>query len=138
MSNGSLSFVSVTDTGANWASTGMVANPSRGQLNREDVFSPVTVRAWRMRSLESGSAVPFRVSPLTLRTQGKSVHGAYSQVPPVAPACRDYDDSRLRRPSIPPCTPSGRSRVYKVAQLCTDGVHRQESAGTGPVVVLKV
>ena len=30
-------------------------------------------------------------------------------------------------------TPSGQSRVYRVAQLRTDGVHCRESAGTGPV-----
>ena len=34
--------------------------------------------------------------------------------------------------------PSGQSRVYKVTQLCADGVHHRESAGTGPVIVLKV
>ena len=31
------------------------------------------------------------------------------------------------------CTPSGQSRVYRVTQLRTDGVHCRESAGTGPV-----
>ena len=30
-------------------------------------------------------------------------------------------------------TPSGQSRVYRVTQLRTDGVHYRESAGTGPV-----
>ena len=30
-------------------------------------------------------------------------------------------------------TPSGQSRVYRVAQLRTDGVHYRESARTGPV-----
>ena len=30
-------------------------------------------------------------------------------------------------------TPSGQSRVYRVTQLHTDGVHCRESAGTGPV-----
>ena len=32
-------------------------------------------------------------------------------------------------------TPSGLSRVYRVTQLRTDGVHCRESAGTGPIVV---
>ena len=32
-------------------------------------------------------------------------------------------------------TPSGKSRVYRVTQLRTDGVHCQESVGTGPVVL---
>ena len=31
--------------------------------------------------------------------------------------------------------PSGQSRVNRVAQLRTDGVHCRESAGTGPVVL---
>ena len=35
-------------------------------------------------------------------------------------------------------TPSGQSRVYRVTQLRTDGVHRRESAGTGLLVNLKV
>ena len=30
-------------------------------------------------------------------------------------------------------TPSGQSRVHRVAQLRADGVHCRESAGTGPV-----
>ena len=30
-------------------------------------------------------------------------------------------------------TPSAQSRVYRVTQLRTDGVHCRESAGTGPV-----
>ena len=30
-------------------------------------------------------------------------------------------------------TPSGQSRVYRVTQLRTDGVHCREYAGTGPV-----
>ena len=29
-------------------------------------------------------------------------------------------------------TPSGQSRVYRVTQLRTDGLHCRESAGTGP------
>ena len=32
-------------------------------------------------------------------------------------------------------TLSGQSRVYGVTQLCTDGVHCQESLGTGPVIL---
>ncbi|CAN0391187.1 unnamed protein product, partial [Ascophyllum nodosum] len=32
-------------------------------------------------------------------------------------------------------TPSGQSRVYRVTQLRTNGVHCRESAGTGPVVL---
>ena len=32
-------------------------------------------------------------------------------------------------------TPSGRSRIYRVMEMRTDGGHCQESAGTGPVVL---
>ena len=32
-------------------------------------------------------------------------------------------------------TPSGQSRVYRVTQLRTDGVHCRESVGPGPVVL---
>ena len=32
-------------------------------------------------------------------------------------------------------TPSGQSRVYRITQLRTDGVHCRESVGTGPVVL---
>ena len=44
---------------------GKVANPARGQLNRENEYSPVPVRAClRIWSRETGSAVPSRVSLL--------------------------------------------------------------------------
>ena len=42
---------------------GKVANPVRGQLNRENEYSPVPVRL-RIWSRETGSAVPSRVSLL--------------------------------------------------------------------------
>ena len=32
-------------------------------------------------------------------------------------------------------TTSGKSRVYRITQLRTDGVHCRESAGTGPVAL---
>ena len=43
---------------------GKVANPARGQLNRENEYSPVPVRAGRIWSRETGSAFPSRVSLL--------------------------------------------------------------------------
>ena len=49
------------------------------------------------------------------------------------------DSSRFPRPRpfiyLNHHTPSGQSRVYRVTQLRTDGIHCRESAGTGPVVV---
>ena len=41
---------------------GKVANPARGQLNRENEYSPAPVRVLRIWSRETGSAVPSRVS----------------------------------------------------------------------------
>ena len=44
---------------------GKVASPARGQLNRENEYSPVRVRSClRIWSRETGSAVPSRVSLL--------------------------------------------------------------------------
>ena len=81
----------------------------------------------RIWSRETGSAVPSRVSLLILHTQAEPC--AYSR-----------DSSRFpRRRSLVHLnrhTPSGQSRVYRVTQLRTDGIHYcQESAGTGPSTV---
>ena len=42
--------------------SGKVAIPARGQLNRENEHFPVRVRALRIWSRETGSAVPSRFS----------------------------------------------------------------------------
>ena len=69
-----------------------------------------------------GSPVPRQ--PAHLHTEAES--GAYL-----------WDSSRVPRPRPFIClnrhTPSGQSRVYRVMQLRTDGVHCRESAATGPV-----
>ena len=69
-----------------------------------------------------GSPVPRQ--PAHLYTQAES--GAY---------LRNSSRVARRRPFIylKRHTPSGQSRVYRVTQLRTDGVHCRESAGTGPV-----
>ena len=78
-----------------------------------------------------GFGSPVRRQPAHLHTQAES--GAYSR-----------DSSRIprRRPFIyfkPPYaigsvpSLSGQSRVYRVTQLHTDGIHCRESAGTGQV-----
>ena len=41
---------------------GKVANPARGQLNKENEYHPLRVRSLRIWSRETGSAVPSRVS----------------------------------------------------------------------------
>ena len=73
-----------------------------------------------------GFSRPVPRQPAHLHTQAES--GAYS-----------WDSSRFprRRPFIylNRHTPMGQSRVYRVTQLRTDGVHCRESAGTVPVVL---
>ena len=73
---------------------------------------------------DSGS--PVSRQPAHLHTQAE--FGAYlwdiSQFPRRCPFI--YLNRR---------TPSGQSRVHRVTQLRTDGVHCRESAGTGPVVL---
>ena len=85
----------------------------------------------RIKSRETAPAVPSRVSLLILQTQAES--GAYS---------RDFSRFPRRRHSpfiyLNRHTPSGQSRVYRVAQMRTDGVQCRESAGTGPVVLKAV
>ena len=71
-----------------------------------------------------GFASPVPRQPAHLHTQAES--GAYLRGPSRVPR---------RRPLLI-CdrhTPSSQSRVYRVTQLRTDGVHCRESAGTGPV-----
>ena len=64
-----------------------VANPSRGQLNRKNVFSPCSRSRLGNWSRETGLAVPVRVSPLILHSRAESnwlvlTHG-------ISPAFRD-------------------------------------------------
>ena len=46
--------------------SGNVANPARGQLNRENVFFPCLRSRLRIWPRETGSAVLSRVSPLVI------------------------------------------------------------------------
>ena len=100
-----------------------VANPARGQLNRE---MNIPLSPFVPENLVSrdgfGSSIPRQ--PAHLHTQAES--GAY---------LRDSSRFPRRRPFIYLIrhTPSGQSRVYRFTQLRTDGVHCRESAGTGPV-----
>ena len=73
----------------------------------------------RIWSRETGSVVPSRVSLLILHA-----HAELSRF------LRRRPFIHLKRH-----TPSGQSRVYRVTQWRTDGVHCRESAGTGPVVL---
>ena len=100
---------------------GKVANPARGQLNRENEFPRPRTRL-RIWPRETGSAVPSRVSP----------HFSILRVDLVLTLLIS-----ARRPFIylNRHTPSGQSRVHRATQLRTDRVHCRESAGTGPVVL---
>ena len=81
----------------------------------------VCLRIW---SREAGSAVPSRVSLLIsiLRLNLVLTYG----IPPEFRAGVHLWNRH---------TPSGQSRVCRVTQLRTDGVHFRESAGTGPVIL---
>ena len=96
-----------------------VANPARGQLNRENEYSPVSARAWeiglatRVQPSRPASACQFSI----LRLKLVLTHG----IPP---------DFRLAPIYLNRHTPSGQSRVDRVTQLRIDGIHCRESAGT--------
>ena len=104
---------------------GKVANFCSWSAEEAKLTFPFPCSRLRIWSCKTGSAVPSRISLLIIYIQAES--GAYSW----------EDSSRFprRRPFIQNRhTPSCQSRVYRVTQLRTDGVHCRESAGTGPVV----
>ena len=74
---------------------------------------------------EFGSPVPSQ--PAHFHTQAES--GAHLRDSSRVPRRRAFINLNSHNNS----TPSGQSRVYRVTQLRTDGVHCRESAGTGPV-----
>ena len=78
----------------------------------------------RIWSRETGSAVPSRVS-LLISILRLNLMLAYGIPPEFRGGVYLFIYNRHM--------PSGQSRVYRVAQLRTDGVHCRESAGTGPV-----
>ena len=71
--------ITYTEYIAEYGSTaGEVANPARGQLNREDKYFPACARSrLRVWSRETRSTVRLRVSLLILQTQAEYVltHG---------------------------------------------------------------
>ena len=104
---------------------GKVANPARGQMNRENVslfaFAPENLIS------RDGFGSPVPRQPANLHTQAES--GAYGITHGIPPEFRGGVHLYIQNRH----TPSGQSRVYRVTQLRTDGVHCRESAGTGPV-----
>ena len=79
------------------------------------------LRVW---SRETGSAVPSRVS-LLISILSLNLMLTYGIPHEFRGGVHLFIYGRH--------TPSSQSRVYRVAQLRTDGVHCRESAGTGPV-----
>ena len=104
---------------------GKVANPARGQLNRENGYRLSPYAPENLVSRD-GFSNPVPRQPAHPHTQAES--GAYS---------RDSSRFPLRRPFIylNRHTPSSQSRAYRVKQLRIDGIRCRESAGTGPVVL---
>ena len=102
---------------------GKVVIPACGQLNREMNISLSPFAPENLVSRD-GFGSPILPQPGNLRTQAES--GTY---------LRDFSRFPRRRSFtyFNRHTPSGQSRVYRVAQLRIDGVHCRESAGTGPV-----
>ena len=78
----------------------------------------------RIWSHETGSAVPSRVS-LLISILRLNLVLAYGISTEFRGGVHLFILNRH--------TPSGRSRVYRVTQLRTDGVHCREFTGTGPV-----
>ena len=103
---------------------GVVANPARGQLNKENIMFPCPRSRRRMWSLETGSAIPSRVSLLILHTPAES--GVCS-----------WDSSRFprRRPNVPSTAIESVPSLSETTQWRTDNVHCQKSACTEPVVL---
>ena len=79
-------------------------------------------------SRETGSAGPSRVSLLISILRLHMVL-TYEIPPEIPPEFRGGVHLFISNRH----TPSGQSRVYRVTQLRTDGVHCRESADTGPV-----
>ena len=102
---------------------GKVANPARGQLNRENEYFPRSrLRIW---SRETGSTVsslvPRQPAHLLTQVESGSYPGTYYGIPP---------EFRGRRPFIylnRHNTPSGQSRVYRVMQYCVPMTFTAES-----------
>ena len=80
----------------------------------------------RIWSRETGSAVPSRISVLISILRLNLVCTYYGIRPDFRGGVHIYI-------SKPPYAPSGQSRVYRIMQLRTDGIHCREFAGIGSV-----
>ena len=103
---------------------GKVASPARGQLNRENGLFPCPRSCLRIWSRETGSAVPSRVS-LLISILRLNLVLTYGIPPEFLGGVHLFIYNRH--------TPSIQSRVFRVTQLRTDGVHCRDFTGTGPL-----
>ena len=102
-----------------------VANPARGQLNRENEYFPVRVRAWQLGLSRNGFGSLVPRQPAHLHNTQANLVLTYGIPPEFRGGVHLFILYRHMS--------SGQSRVYRVAHLRTDGVHCRESAGIGPV-----
>ena len=103
---------------------GMVTSTTRGQrLNSKHIFFPVPVRAREINLARRFRPVSARsFSTLRLNLIGWCLFRGFLPLFSTASTCN-------RQP------PSGQSRVYRITQSRTDGVHCRESTSTGPLVL---
>ena len=103
---------------------GKVPNPARGIAKQGKIFFSLSPFAPENLVSRDGFGSPVPRQPAHLHTRAES--GAYLRYSSRVPRRRPF--IYLNRH-----TPSGQSRVYRVTQWRTDGVHCRESAGTRPV-----
>ena len=101
-----------------------VANPARESAEQRNLIFPCRRSRQRIWSRETGSTVPSRVS-LLISILRLNLMLTYGIPPEFRGGVHLFILNRH--------TPLGQSRVYRVTQLRTDGVHCREFAGTGPV-----
>ena len=89
------------------------------------MFFPCPRSRLRIWSRETGSAVPSRVS-LLISILSLNVVLTCTISPKFRGGVHLFISNRHT-------TPSNQSQIYRVTQLRIDGVHCQESTGTGPV-----
>ena len=100
-----------------------VANPASGPAKQGKLIFPCLRSRLRIWSRETGSAVPSRAS-LLISILRLNLVLTYGIPPEFRGGVRLFISNRH--------TPSGQSRVYRVTQLRTDGVHCRESTGAEP------
>ena len=103
---------------------GKVANPDRGQLNREEKKS-CSRSCLGIRPRETGSAVPSGVSLLISKLRLNLVH-TYGIPPEFRGGVHLFFKTTIRHRLSP-------EFIGSCILLRTVGVHCRESAGTGPV-----